>query len=56
MDAYWAEAIRIGGTGFGLVFVVLMILAVAIWITGKVIGRYDTAKTAVVEIERKKQS
>jgi Na+-transporting methylmalonyl-CoA/oxaloacetate decarboxylase gamma subunit len=56
MDAYWADALRIGGTGFGLVFIVLMILAIAIWITGKVIGRYDTAKAAVIEIERRKQS
>jgi Na+-transporting methylmalonyl-CoA/oxaloacetate decarboxylase gamma subunit len=56
MDTSWAEALRIGGTGFGLVFIVLIILAIAISIAGKVIGRYDTAKTAVIEIERRKQS
>lgn len=56
MDTFWAEALRIGGVGFGLVFAVLIVLAIAIWITGKVIGRYYTAKAAVIEIERKTRS
>jgi Na+-transporting methylmalonyl-CoA/oxaloacetate decarboxylase gamma subunit len=36
----WGEALRIGGTGFGLVFAVLIVLAIAIgivaWGTHKV--------------------
>lgn len=52
MTEFWAEAVRVGATGFGLVFAVLIILAVFIWITGKVIGRYYTAKAAVIEIEK----
>ncbi|MBN1862862.1 MAG: OadG family protein [Dehalococcoidales bacterium] len=34
MAVDWGEALRIGGTGFGLVFLVLVILAVAITIIG----------------------
>ena len=30
----WAQAGQIGGIGFGLVFLVLIILAVAIWVVG----------------------
>jgi Na+-transporting methylmalonyl-CoA/oxaloacetate decarboxylase gamma subunit len=30
----WAQAGQIGGIGFGLVFLVLIILAAAIWVVG----------------------
>ena len=38
-DWTWAEAFRIGGTGFGLVFAVLLILALAAWLMGLVLNR-----------------
>ncbi|MFC1957079.1 OadG family protein [Chloroflexota bacterium] len=34
MGVDWREALRIGGTGFGLVFLVLVILAVATVLIG----------------------
>jgi sodium pump decarboxylase gamma subunit len=37
----WSDAIRVGLVGFGVVFFVLVILAVAIWLTGKIVGRMD---------------
>lgn len=38
-DWTWAEAFRIGGVGFGLVFGVLIVLALAIWLVGLVLRR-----------------
>ena len=35
----WAEAGQIGGVGFGLTFLILIILAIAIWIVGLVTRR-----------------
>ncbi len=40
----WGFAGQIGGLGFGLVFVVLIILAVAIWLTGIVLRKISTGK------------
>ena len=34
MAVDWAQAWQIGGVGFGLVFIVLVILALAMWLTG----------------------
>ena len=39
MGVDWGFAGQIGGIGFGLVFVVLIILAVAIWLVGLIISR-----------------
>ena len=39
----WAQAGQIGGVGFGLVFLVLIILAVAIRVVGLVLGRTSEA-------------
>ena len=44
MTIDWGFAGQIGGFGFGLVFVVLIILALAIWLTGLVLHRIDTDK------------
>ncbi len=35
----WGQAGQIGGVGFGLVFVILIILAVVIWLVGVVVAR-----------------
>lgn len=43
MEIDWAQAAKIGGVGFGLVFVVLLVLSVAIWLTGTLVSRF-TAK------------
>jgi len=51
-DWTWAEAFRIGGTGFGLVFGVLIILALAVWLIGLVVRRTSGDKG---EAEEKKK-
>jgi Na+-transporting methylmalonyl-CoA/oxaloacetate decarboxylase gamma subunit len=51
-DWTWAQAGQIGGVGFGLVFAVLIILAVAVWVVGLVIRRIGAGKG---EAEEKKK-
>jgi sodium pump decarboxylase gamma subunit len=41
----WGEAIRIAGGGFGMVFLVLVILALVVWIVGLVSQRRAAAKS-----------
>jgi Na+-transporting methylmalonyl-CoA/oxaloacetate decarboxylase gamma subunit len=48
----WGFAGQIGGVGFGLVFVVLIILAIAIWLVGLVLKRSGADKG---EAEEKKK-
>jgi len=35
----WGFAGQVGGTGFGMVFVLLIILAAVIWLTGRLVNR-----------------
>ncbi|MEE8194650.1 MAG: OadG family protein [Dehalococcoidales bacterium] len=42
MEVDWARAWQIGGIGFGLVFAVLVILALTMWLTGLVLNRIGT--------------
>jgi len=42
----WGFAGQVGGFGFGLVFVVLIILAVAVWVVGRIISRVSAPKGA----------
>jgi Na+-transporting methylmalonyl-CoA/oxaloacetate decarboxylase gamma subunit len=44
MDITWGEAFRIGGTGFGTVFVVLSILAGAVVLVGLALRRTGQGK------------
>ena len=45
MAVDWGFAGQIGGIGFGLVFAVLIILALAIWLVGLVLSRIGAGKT-----------
>ena len=45
MGVDWGQAFQIGGFGFGLVFLVLVILGVAIWLVGLVLNRIDASKS-----------
>ncbi len=47
MGVDWAEALRIGGTGFGTVFLVLIILAAAISLTGLVVRRASRRQDSI---------
>ena len=44
MGVDWALAGQIGAIGFGLVFVVLAVLAVAIWLVGLVLSKIGSGK------------
>jgi len=44
MEVDWGFAGQIGGFGFGLVFLVLIVLALAIWLVGLVLGKISTSK------------
>lgn len=40
----WGLAVETGATGFGLVFAVLLILAVVVWIVGLLVKKLAPAK------------
>jgi len=44
MAVDWNLAMQVGGVGFGLVFGVLIILAVTIWLIGLVVGKISTSR------------
>ncbi len=44
MEVHWGEALQICGNGFVLVFVILIILDLAIWLTGLVLSKIGTGK------------
>ncbi len=44
MGVDWGFAGQIGGFGFGLVFAVLIILALAIWLVGLILSKITTGK------------
>lgn len=45
MTIDWGEAGRIGGLGFGIVFALLAFLSVLIWLSGKIINRFESKET-----------
>ncbi len=42
MTVDWAQAVQIGGVGFALVFAVLAILALVMWLSGRLLSKLDT--------------
>ncbi len=44
MGVDWGLAGQIGGIGFGLVFVVLTVLALAIWLVGLVLSKIGSGR------------
>ena len=52
MAVDWGLAGKIGGVGFGLVFAVLVILAVAIWLTGLIIRRFSAGDSETGDREK----
>ena len=47
MTVDWARAFEIGGTGFGTVFLVLIILAVILFLVGRGVKRFNRDKDKV---------
>jgi len=44
MGVDWGFAGQVGGVGFGMVFVLLVILAIVIWLTGIVVNKTTSGK------------
>ena len=44
MGIDWGFAGQIGGVGFGMVFMLLIILTIVIWLTGIVLSKISTGK------------
>ena len=44
MGVDWGFAGQIGGVGFGMVFMLLIILTIVIWLTGIVLSKISTGK------------
>ena len=44
MGIDWGLAGQIGGVGFGMVFALLIVLAVVIWLTGLVVAKTSPGK------------
>jgi Na+-transporting methylmalonyl-CoA/oxaloacetate decarboxylase gamma subunit len=40
----WGQATQVGGVGFGIVFLVLVLLSVVLWLIGLVFRRIGTGK------------
>ena len=53
MGIDWGFAGQIGGFGFGLVFVVLIILAIAVWLVGMVLKKISADKDKSKEVDKK---
>ena len=54
MAVDWGFAGQVGGVGFGLVFAVLIILAVVIWLVGLVLSKIGAGKGEAEAEEKKK--
>jgi Na+-transporting methylmalonyl-CoA/oxaloacetate decarboxylase gamma subunit len=52
MAVDWGQALQIGGIGFGLVFVILIILALTVWLAGLRLGKIGTDKGEVSDKKR----
>jgi len=49
MEILWGQAIQVGGVGFGMVFALLIILAIVVWLTGLVLGKISPSKSETGE-------
>ena len=52
MAVDWGFAGQIGGVGFGLVFLVLIILAVVIWLVGLILSKIGAGKAEAEDKEK----
>ncbi len=52
MAVPWGQALQVGGVGFGMVFALLIILAVVIKLTGLVVSKISAAKSETGDEEK----
>jgi Na+-transporting methylmalonyl-CoA/oxaloacetate decarboxylase gamma subunit len=45
----WGQAWQIGGVGFGVVFGILILLAITIWLVGLVLNKISASKNETAE-------
>ena len=55
MDIPWGQAVQVGGVGFGMVFALLIILAVIVWLTGVVLNKTSIRKSETSETNDEKK-
>ncbi len=59
MPADWGRALQVGGVGFTMVFIILLILYLALWLMGRLGAKFSPAnakaegKQAATEVEQK---
>jgi Na+-transporting methylmalonyl-CoA/oxaloacetate decarboxylase gamma subunit len=44
MGVDWGFAGQVGGAGFGMVFLLLIILAIVVWLTGRLVNKTSRTK------------
>ena len=49
MEVDWGFAGQVGGMGFGMVFFLLIILAIIVWLTGLVVNKLSAEKNENTE-------
>ena len=54
MEVPWGQAGQVGGVGFGMVFVLLIILAIVIWLTGLVVKKTSAGEAKAEADDNKK--
>jgi len=54
MAVDWAFAGQVGGVGFGMVFALLIILAIVIWLVGLILSKIGSGKAE--DSDRKKEA
>ncbi len=52
MEVDWGFAGQVGGVGFGMVFALLIVLAVVIWLVGLVLSKINIPKDATNDKEK----
>lgn len=52
MEIPWEQAAQVGGIGFGMVFFLLVILAIVIWLVGLVLTKTSTGKAETSDKEK----
>ena len=48
----WGFAGQVGGVGFGIVFILLIILAIVIWLVGLILNKIGVGKTEASEKQK----
>ena len=53
MEVDWGQALQVGGVGFGMVFALLITLAIIIWLTGLLLSKISAGKVEASDNKKK---